>query len=106
MIENEVSMLERPCTTWMYSGMRKFAAVPTNSIVAMHAVTARSDPVASTRRSKMRGSALTTAAAQPREEHLPDDEAEDHEQRRGRDAEHVERRLRRGEPDAPASRAR
>ncbi len=34
--------------------MRKFAAVPTNSIVAMHAVTASSLRVASTRRSKMR----------------------------------------------------
>ena len=59
----------------------------------MHAVTARSDPVArpAGRRCAV---ALAAAPAQPREEHLPDHEAEDHEQRARGDAEHVERRLR------------
>ena len=46
----------RPCTICMYSGIRKFAAVPTNSMMAMQAVIASSELDASTRRSKMRGS--------------------------------------------------
>nr|WP_281534957.1 hypothetical protein [Cryobacterium breve] len=55
MIEIEVWKLDRPCTIWMYNGIRKFAAVPTNSIAAIANVVAFSGPDFSTSRSKICG---------------------------------------------------
>ncbi len=52
MIENDVCKLLRPWMICMYSGMRKLAAVPTNIIVAMQIVVARSAPVLRTSRLK------------------------------------------------------